>query len=99
MRKDSRAKRARGAVQPLFVPGANRDPAAFSEQALRNRIAKSVAATDDGGNPALETEIQRLADGSFGDRRDLGGRDTAADQGLLGLGIEEVQVVCVDGDL
>src|SRR5256886_14432734 len=54
----------------------------------------------DRSDAALETEIQRLADLlSFGDRRNFRGRCAPADQGLLALRVEEVQVVGVDRHL
>ena len=98
--KDAPTKRGGGVSQPLSVSGADRDAAAFFQQVLGDRIAEAVAAPGDRGKAALETEIQRLADLlGFGDRRDFRGRGAAADEGLLGLRVEEVQVVRIDRHL
>src|ERR1700682_4626403 len=56
-----------------------------------------MTAPGDRGDPALETEIQRLADLlGVGDRRHFRGGRAVADEGLLGLRIEEVQGVRVE---
>src|SRR5260370_7233483 len=98
--EDVVTQRVGGGIQASLIPGADSHTAALGQQALRDRITEPTAAAGDGGHPVLQTEIQRLADLlSFGDRGYRGGRRPAADEGLLGLRIEEMQVIRIDRDL
>ena len=100
LREDGRSEFGGGVIEPFVVSRADRHAAAFGEQALGDCGAEAMAPPGDRSDAALETEIQRLADLlSFGDRRNFRRRCAPADQGLLGLRVEEVQVVRVDGHL
>ena len=99
--EDVVAEALSGGIEPRFIAGADGDAGALGQQRLGNGIADTAAASRDGGDPALETEVQVLASwrGGFGDGRYGGGGRAPADQRFLSLRVEEMQVMRVDGDL
>src|SRR5438067_12948316 len=102
MREGVRSELPGRRLEPRCVPGADRDLAAFVEQALRDRIAEAVTPSRDRCDPALQTEVQALSrwgGRSFGDRRHGRSRRAPAHECLFGLGIEQVDVAGVDRDL
>ena len=88
--EDIVAQALSGGIESSFIAGADGDAASLGQQRLGDGIANTVAASRDGGDPALKTEVQVLTSGrgGFGDGRHSGGGRAAADQRFLSLWVE-----------